>query len=81
MTTMETRETCRLLVIDDAMAQQLWPREDPLGKRIRLGGIDANASAPWLAVVGVVGRVKQYGLDGDARIAFFSHTPSLRLVA
>ena len=76
-TEQDTRTSPRVLVIDDAMAEQLWPHEDPLGKRIRLGGIDANASAPWLTVVGVVGRVKQYGLDGDARIAFYlAHTQS-----
>ena len=76
-TEQDTRTSPRVLVIDDAMAQQLWPHEDPLGKRIRLGGIDASASAPWLTVVGVVGRVKQYGLDGDSRIAFYlAHTQS-----
>ena len=53
------------------MAQQLWPNEEPLGKRIRTGGIDATANAPWLTVVGVVGRVKQYTLDGDSRIAMY----------
>ena len=59
------------MIIDDFMAQQLWPNEQPLGKRIRTGGIDASATAPWLTVVGVVGRVKQYTLDGDSRIAMY----------
>jgi predicted permease len=76
-TAQDTRTSPRVIVIDEAMAGQLWPREDPLGKRIRLGGIDANASAPWFTVVGVVGRVKQYALDGDSRIAFYlAHTQS-----
>jgi len=76
-TSQDTRTSPRVVVIDDAMAQQLWPNEDPLGKRIRFGGIDANASAPWLTVVGIVGRVKQYTLDGDSRIAMYlAHTQS-----
>ena len=76
-TEQDTRTSPRVVVIDDAMAQQLWPNEDPLGKRIRFGGIDANATAPWLTVVGVVGRVKQYTLDGDSRIALYlAHTQS-----
>jgi len=73
----DTRTSPRVVVIDDAMAAQLWPHEDPLGKRIHFGGIDANASVPWLTVVGVVGRVKQYALDGDSRIALYlAHTQS-----
>jgi len=70
-TSEDTRTRPRVVVIDEAMAQQLWPNEDPLGKRIRFGGIDANAAAPWLAVVGVVGSIKQYTLDGDSRIALY----------
>ena len=36
-----------------------------------------NSNAPWETVVGVVGRVKQYGLDTDARMAFYRpHTQS-----
>jgi predicted permease len=68
----DTRTQPRVVVIDDAMAQQLWPNEPAIGKRIRLGGIDAQASAPWLTVIGIVGRVKQYTLDGESRIAMYS---------
>jgi predicted permease len=68
----DTRETPRVVVIDDHMAQVLWPGEDPIGKRLRRGGMDAAADAPWLTVVGVVGRIKQYTLDEtDSRIAMY----------
>ncbi len=51
------------------MAQQLWPNQDPLGRRIHFGVItDKN---PWETVVGVVARVKQYTLDSDSRIALY----------
>jgi len=60
------------VVIDDHMAQALWPNENPIGKRLRRGGMDAAADAPWLTVVGVVGRIKQYTLDErDSRIAMY----------
>jgi ABC-type antimicrobial peptide transport system permease subunit len=52
------------------MSQQLWPGQDALGKRFHIGGID-DTKAPWITVVGVVGRVKQYTLDTDSRIAFY----------
>jgi predicted permease len=63
----------RVVVVDDFMAQQLWPGESAIGKRLRTGG--ADSTTPWLTVVGVVGRVKQYALDTDSRIAlYFPHT-------
>jgi ABC-type antimicrobial peptide transport system permease subunit len=57
-------------IVDDYMAQQLWPNQDPVGKRLHIGGINETKS-PWITVVGVVGRVKQYTLDADSRIAFY----------
>jgi ABC-type antimicrobial peptide transport system permease subunit len=47
----------------------LWPGGDPIGRRLKYG--DAASASPWETVVGIVGRVKQYGLDVDARIAFY----------
>ena len=41
-----------------------------MGKRFHIGGID-DTKAPWITIVGVVGRVKQYTLDSDSRIAFY----------
>ncbi len=60
----------RVAIIDDYMAQQLWPNQDPIGKRLHIGGI-SETNSPWITVVGVVGRVKQYTLDSDSRIAFY----------
>jgi putative ABC transport system permease protein len=44
------------------MAGELWPDEDPIGKRIKFPGSQRNPQ-PWRTVVGVVSDVKQYGLD------------------
>jgi len=43
-----------VVVINDAMAKQIWPGEDPIGKRV---GEDTQAT-----VIGVVADVKNYGL-------------------
>jgi predicted permease len=69
----DTRTGLRVVVVDDRMAEQLWPDGSAIGNRIRTG--TAESTAPWLTVVGVVGRVRQYTLDADSRIAvYFPHT-------
>jgi predicted permease len=68
----DTRESTRVVIVDEHMASQLWPGVDAIGKRVRVGG--ADSTSPWLTVVGVVGRVKQDTLDSDPRIAmYFPH--------
>ena len=67
----DTRDKPRVIVVDEALAAQIWPGQDPLGKRVRSGGFDAKADTPWLTVVGVVGRIKQDALDAGSRIALY----------
>jgi putative ABC transport system permease protein len=50
-----------VVVINQAMANRFWPGEDPLGKRIRFG----EASDPAYTIVGVVGDIKNMGLNAD----------------
>jgi predicted permease len=58
------------IVVNAALARRHWPGQDPLGKRIKLGGPDSDG--PWRAVVGVVGDIRQYGLDsGEAQPGFY----------
>jgi predicted permease len=49
-----------VIVIDDVLAQKFFPGQDPLGKRLHLNGFDQLAE-----IIGVVGHVKQWGLDSD----------------
>jgi putative ABC transport system permease protein len=53
-----------VVVINQAMARRYWGEEDPVGKRLRLGSSRAS-NAPWVTVVGVVGSVRQSGLNSD----------------
>jgi predicted permease len=69
-TAQDTAPNPRVAVIDEFMAREYWPNQDPLGKRIHTGGIN-DAGRPWITIVGVVGRVKQYTLDADSRIALY----------
>ena len=52
------------IVIDEEFAKRHWPNEDPIGKRVRLGGTDPTN--PQLEVLGVVGRVKMESLNQNS---------------
>jgi predicted permease len=56
-------------IVDEYMADQLWPGKDPIGKRIHI--VELPSKDPWQTVIGVVGRVKQDSLDSNPRIAFY----------
>jgi predicted permease len=49
-----------VVVVDDVFAGKFFPNQNPMGKRIILNFYDAKAE-----IVGVVGHVKQWGLDAD----------------
>ena len=53
--------TPKVAVISESCARLQFPNQDPIGKHIQLGG--RNDDKPWLTIVGVVGDVRQYGLD------------------
>ncbi len=53
------------VVIDEEFARRYWPNEDPVGKRIRMGG-SHDADTAFLQVLGVVGRVKMESLSQDS---------------
>lgn len=59
------------VVINQAMARRFWPGGDAIGKRINLCSL---ASTPcWSTIIGVVGNVHQFGLDGSpTNDAYFS---------
>jgi putative ABC transport system permease protein len=66
-TTEDTRDSPRVIVIDEALARRHFPNEDPLGKRIR----QPSAESPSLEIVGVVRHVEHYGLDRQSPDAQF----------
>ena len=54
--TADDRETTQpVAIVNQKLAKLYWPKQSPLGKRLRVGGPDD--SSPWLTVVGVAADV------------------------
>jgi predicted permease len=48
-----------VVLVNETMAGMYWPGQDPIGRRIRQGGLER----PWMTVVGVVADVRHNGLE------------------
>ena len=59
----------RVAIINETMARQFWAGESALRKRFKLG--DPEAKNPWISVVGIVGDVKEMGLEAPAKAEMF----------
>jgi predicted permease len=61
----DTAEKPQVVIIDEKFAQRFWPGSDPIGKHLWW-----NPKKP-MTIVGVVGVVKQYGLETEGKIATY----------
>jgi putative ABC transport system permease protein len=49
-----------VVVVNQTLARRYWSDQDPIGRRV-----SNDDGATWATIVGVVGDVRQYGLDKD----------------
>ncbi len=78
----EAWQKLNAVIINHALQRRYWPDENPLGKRIKIGGAP---DSPWITVVGVAADVKESGLNVDTQAGLylpyvFSPTPAMTLV-
>jgi putative ABC transport system permease protein len=50
-TTADRRDGLRVAIVSDDVARMTWPGQNPIGKRLKMGGL--NSREPWWTVVGV----------------------------
>jgi predicted permease len=55
----DTETSAPVAIVDEKLARMQWPNEDPLGKRIAIGG------SPMMTIIGVVPSVKNRKLDEE----------------
>jgi putative ABC transport system permease protein len=60
------RENAPLVaIINRKAAQDFWPNQDPIGKRLKL--VRAGTANPWMQVVGITADIKHTGLADTSR--------------
>jgi putative ABC transport system permease protein len=57
-------------IVNETMGRQYWPGENALGRRFKLGDPD-DKDAPWIQIVGVVGDIRQMGLDEPVKAEMY----------
>jgi len=61
LTAHDNEHSPAVVVVDEVFARKYFPNQDPIGKRLNF----ENTASGQLEIVGVVGHVKQWGLDAD----------------
>jgi len=51
-----------VVIINEAMAKQLWPGVDPVGRTLKM----FNPQAPWATIVGVMADIRTAGVESPA---------------
>ena len=62
-------ESPRVVIVNETMAEQLFPERSPIGQRLNLG----NPENPvWREIVGVARDVRNFGIRQDSRYALYA---------
>src|ERR1043165_8135151 len=64
----DSAESQPAVLVNRRLAEQYWPGEDAIGKRLKVGPLDSPSA--WLTVVGVVGDTRQTGLN-EHKLEFY----------
>ncbi len=56
ITVADTEKTPPVAVVSENVARQVWPGDSPIGKRLKMGGVDSKAG--WFTVIGVAGTTR-----------------------
>ena len=73
-----------VVIVSETFARQIFPNEDPIGKRIRPGISSTEDKPPMREIVGVVGDVRNQNLSTESKKAYYvpqTQVPFNQLVA
>lgn len=59
----DTASSPRVALIDDVLAREYWPHQDPIGHRVAM----VSSTPQWYTVVGIVGNVRNRGFSAPRK--------------
>ncbi len=68
-----------VVVVNHKLAEQSWPGQDPIGKRLRMGTL--GMTTPWALVVGEVADVKENSPDMPIKQQWYTTTDQFAAMA
>lgn len=69
LTADDTKDSQLVVVVNRKLAEQSWPGQNPIGKRMRIGLLQMQT--PWLTVVGEVADVKENSPDEESKQQYY----------
>jgi putative ABC transport system permease protein len=66
----DNAQSMPVAIINETMARQYWPGENALGRRFKVGDPD-DPELPWTEIVGIVGDVRQMGIDEPVKAEMY----------
>jgi len=66
----DNAQSIPVAIINETMARQYWPGENALGRRFKIGDPE-DPDRPWTEIVGIVGDVRQMGLDEPVKAEMY----------
>ena len=73
LTEVDRADAPRVIVVGETAARQVWPGQDPIGKRGRMPGVKGD----WYTVVGIVGDVRHYELAAPPTMQMYVGQPHI----
>lgn len=59
----DTASSLHVAIIDDVLAREYWPKQDPIGHRVAM----ISSTPQWYTVVGIVGNVRNRGFSAPRK--------------
>ena len=66
----DTADSQLVVLVNEELARRYWNGQDPIGRRLKIGGNSAS-TRPWLTVVGVVADVRHNGITEVVKEKFY----------